>query len=144
MPRQDDRRLGRHHRQEPEAAGRVHDAAVFTLALSRDGKTLASASEDGTVRLWDVARWRTIRTIRVSEEREVMGLAFSPDDRWIVTGDYDSLAKLYQVSTGRELMRYEGHRAAVRSPRSRPTAGRSSRPATTSRPGSGTSGAAAS
>ena len=35
---------------------RGHTGPVFTLALTRNGKTLASASEDGTVRLWDVGR----------------------------------------------------------------------------------------
>ena len=34
-----------------------HEGPVFTLALTKNGKTLASASEDGTVRLWDVAPW---------------------------------------------------------------------------------------
>ena len=44
----------------------------------------------------------------------MIGLAFSPDDRWIATGDYDNVVKLYEVSTGRLLMRYEGHRAGIR------------------------------
>ncbi len=52
-------------------------------------------------------------TIGVSEN-EVVGLAFSPDDRWLLTGDYESIVKLYAVSTGRAVSRYEGHSRGVR------------------------------
>jgi WD40 repeat protein len=43
--------------QEPKlrATLNVHPEAVFSVAFSPDGKTLASGSGDGTIKLWDVA-----------------------------------------------------------------------------------------
>jgi hypothetical protein len=55
-----------------------HKDAVFRVAFSPNGKRLASASQDGTVILWDVDSRKPLATLK-GHEGAVMGVAFSPD-----------------------------------------------------------------
>ena len=51
-----------------------------TLAFSADGKTLASASIDGTIKWWDVATGKEQATLKVAHGALVR-LMFSPDGK---------------------------------------------------------------
>ena len=61
-----------------------HEGAVRSLAFSPDGKTLASGSEDHTVRLWDVAGAKERSQLKGHTD-EVWTLAFSPDGKTIAS-----------------------------------------------------------
>src|SRR5262249_54219888 len=60
-----------------EGASQQHAGRVFGVAFSADGQTLASASQDGTVKLWGVSTRQLHATLRGHEDR-VVALAFSP------------------------------------------------------------------
>lgn len=78
--------------EKPDTVLEGHTAPVVSLAMSRDGMTLASASWDQTVRLWPLAGG----AVRVFEghSQSVNGVAFTPDGNLLVSVSYDQTVRL--------------------------------------------------
>ena len=64
------------------------------MAFSPDGQLLATASRDGTARLWDPATGEHRRTL-TGHTNEVNGVAFSPDGQLLATASGDGTARLW-------------------------------------------------
>ncbi|MGI5226722.1 WD40 repeat domain-containing serine/threonine protein kinase [Actinoallomurus sp. CA-142502] len=78
------------------------DKCIFDLAFAPDGKSLASAGEDGTIRLWDVATGRQTATLLNEPGDEKFHVLFSPDRRTLVTdGERNGELRLWDVATRR-------------------------------------------
>ena len=75
-----------------------HTDAVCSVAFSPDGKTLASGSDDGTVRLWDVATHRQIGSPLTGHTGAVDSVAFSPDGKTLASGSDDHTVRLWDVA----------------------------------------------
>jgi WD40 repeat protein len=86
-----------------------HKKTVYTVAFSHDGKTLASGSADGTIKLWDVPDGTVRSTINVLLDA-IHGVAFSPDDKTLASADMESkTVKLWDLMTGKERATLKGH-----------------------------------
>jgi WD40 repeat protein/serine/threonine protein kinase len=85
-----------------------HTDEVFSVAFSPDGKTLATASKDGTARTWDVATGNPRHTL-AGHTAEVICVAFSPDGTRLVTGSEDRQLIIWDSNTGESLFTLAGH-----------------------------------
>ncbi len=91
---------------------RGHSHNVMGVAFDPWGRRLVSASEDGTLKLWDTTTGQVIRTL-VRDSGNVFCVAFSPDGRHIASGSLDQAVTLWDVETGHALHVMRGHAAYV-------------------------------
>ncbi|EIJ36593.1 hypothetical protein [Thiothrix nivea] len=102
-------------------------APVWALALSPDGRVLASGYTDGKIRLWDVKETppnlplsgeeKERKPLRMLEGHEgpipQIGLTFDPQGRWLASASYDNTARIWDWKTGKEIHRLQGRRGVA-------------------------------
>ena len=89
---------------------------VYQVALSPDGKTIAAATEEKVVRLWEPGTGKGYRTLRTDHPEGVVHVTFSPDGKILATGgcgDEDGTVRLWDLATGRKLRTFRGHRDSL-------------------------------
>jgi Caspase domain/WD domain, G-beta repeat len=77
-----------------------HTGAVTSVAFSPDGNTLASASFDQTVRLWNPATGEPIGQPLTGHSARVNSVAFSPDGKILASASEDTKVRLWNPATG--------------------------------------------
>jgi WD40 repeat protein len=92
----------------------LHDAPLVPLRgyFSPDGKRLAVAFIDQTVRLWDTATGKEILTLQ-GHDGAISDLCFGPDGRCLATASLDKTVKVWNAATGEEIRTFQMPDAAL-------------------------------
>ncbi|MBD2520655.1 trypsin-like peptidase domain-containing protein [Nostoc sp. FACHB-973] len=88
------------------------EGLVRSIAISPDGKTLASGSDDKTIKIWNIATGQEIRTLNGHSD-SVISVAISPDGKTLVSGSSDKTIKIWNIATGQEIRTLNGHSKLV-------------------------------
>ncbi|MBL9135189.1 MAG: protein kinase [Verrucomicrobiales bacterium] len=90
---------------------RAHPSPVLDIDFSPDGHWLATASDDGTARIWD---WATAREQRVLRHgAAVHSIAFSRTGNHVVTGDERGWVRLWDLETGQAELAFKAGEKSV-------------------------------
>jgi WD40 repeat protein len=89
-----------------------HSAPVNAFDINGRGDLVATASDDGTARLWDVSTARTTAVL-TGHTGPVLCVAFSGDGRVVATGGADHTARLWNAVTGSLIAVLTGHTGPV-------------------------------
>jgi WD40 repeat protein len=88
----------------------VYDAKVWSMALSPNGKTIASGCDDDKVRLWNVET-REVFAEWTGHGHVVSALCWSGNGEQVLSGSWDGTARVWNVKTGETVLTIEtGHR----------------------------------
>jgi WD40 repeat protein len=86
----------------------AHSSFVNYLVFSHDGQTLASASADKTIKIWNFATGQAIRTL-TGHSSFVNYLEISPDGQTLVSASADKTIKVWNLATGQVIYTFTGH-----------------------------------
>ncbi len=91
-----------------------HTHWVQCVAFSPDGSKLATASQDGTVKVWDVETGREL-VHYAGHTDSVRGVAFSPNGKHIASGGADKEVHIWDATTGKDVKTLTGHTESLTS-----------------------------
>jgi len=91
---------------------RVHTDQVPAVAVSPNGKRIATGSGDKTIILWDATSRRPFRRLR-GHQNEVSGLTFDPSGQRLLSASYDNDLRLWDLASGTTRRVFQGHVAGL-------------------------------
>jgi WD40 repeat protein/serine/threonine protein kinase len=85
-----------------------HNNVVWAVAFSPDGRRLASASEDRTVKVWERSNGRVLLTLAGHKDL-VCGVTFSPDGTRLASASHDGSVRVWDAISGQKVFALQGH-----------------------------------
>jgi WD40 repeat protein/predicted Ser/Thr protein kinase len=86
-----------------------HTDRVYSAVFDRDGSRVATASEDGTARIWNATGGSPLRMLKAPRPSSIFFATFSPDGAKVATAGGDGVARIWDAGTGEELRTLRGH-----------------------------------
>ncbi|KAF8750802.1 WD40 repeat-like protein [Rhizoctonia solani] len=80
-----------------------HDEAVYSMAVSPDGRTFASGDEGGKLMMWDASTGAQLRSISEAHAYCIYSIAYSHDGGLLASGSYDTTISLWNTHTGQRI-----------------------------------------
>ena len=92
---------------------RGHTADIWSAVFSPDGTRIATASDDGTARVWNATSGAELFSVHGSDSGTVWSAVFSPDGKILATTGQDKKVRLWDASTGEPVKTFLGHQEDV-------------------------------
>ncbi|MEH1935978.1 MAG: serine/threonine-protein kinase [Nostoc sp.] len=89
-----------------------HESSVLSVAISPDGKTIASSGGDNTIKLWNLETGKQISSLK-GHSQQVNVVAISPDGKTLVSGSDDNTIKIWNLATRKLIRTLAGHSDSV-------------------------------
>lgn len=77
----------------------AHDAPITAIALSSNGKILATAAKDFKIKLWDWSEKKLIRTL-TGHTRNILRLKFTHQGKYLISASADMSVRMWDIGTG--------------------------------------------
>jgi WD40 repeat protein len=85
-----------------------HEGGVRDASFSSDARFAVSASDDRTIRVWDLETGKCLQVFN-GHGKSVTCVQFTPDRRFVLSGSEDKTLRLWELTSGRCLRVLEGH-----------------------------------
>ncbi|MEH2208422.1 MAG: serine/threonine-protein kinase [Nostoc sp.] len=89
-----------------------HENSVLSVAISPDGKTIASSGDDRTIKLWNLATGKLISSLN-GHFQQVNVVVISPDGKLLVSASDDNTIKIWNLATRKQIRTLIGHSDSV-------------------------------
>ncbi|MFB2877694.1 tetratricopeptide repeat protein [Floridanema aerugineum] len=86
----------------------AHSDYLRSVLISPDGKTLFSASDDKTIKIWELSTGKLVRTL-TGHTHYIYALAISPDGKTLFSAGAENNIKIWELSTGKVIRILSGH-----------------------------------
>ena len=86
-----------------------HQGAITKVRFSPNGSTFASCSVDGSIKIYDTTTSKCINTIaKAHDGASVIGISYSKSSQYLLSTGLDSKGKLWDMTSGKVICKYEG------------------------------------
>lgn len=86
-----------------------HTDTISGVSYNPSANSYVTCSKDGSIKLWDGVSNRCVTTFEKAHDgAEVCSAIFSKNSKYILSSGKDSVVKLWEISTGRTLVKYTG------------------------------------
>jgi WD40 repeat protein len=99
----------------PKRVATLHSdfSGPSAMAISADGKLLATGGGDTVIRIYDTGTWKMLHENRSASKLEMFGMAFTPDGKYLLAGGADDYLLVIDPATGDETHKLGGQPGVI-------------------------------